>query len=107
MDGRGTIVRKAMPSIPDLTDAKWQASRTDAELLHSVLEGKGQFMLPMKDKFALAQYRPERDGRLHAVVPVGETGRRGWSARSSFHVRRGCAPSWHLPRRFPLHLPAR
>jgi mono/diheme cytochrome c family protein len=44
-----------MPSIPDLTDAKWQATRTDAELLHSVLEGKGQFMLPMKDKLALAR----------------------------------------------------
>jgi mono/diheme cytochrome c family protein len=53
-DGKGNIVRKAMPTIPDLTDAKWQASRTDAELAHSIVEGKGQFMLPMKDKFALA-----------------------------------------------------
>jgi mono/diheme cytochrome c family protein len=59
VDGRGTIVRKAMPAIPDLTDAKWQASRSDAELLHSVLEGKGQFMLPMKDKFALAHTDPK------------------------------------------------
>ena len=58
-DGRGTIVRKAMPTIPDLTDAKWQATRTDAELLHSVLEGKGQFMLSMKDKFALAKTDPK------------------------------------------------
>ena len=40
-DGRGTIVRKAMPTIPDLTDPKWQASHTDAEMLHSMLEGKG------------------------------------------------------------------
>jgi mono/diheme cytochrome c family protein len=54
-DGRGTIVRKAMPAIPDFTDAKWQASRTDAELQHTMLEGKGQLMLPMKDKFALAR----------------------------------------------------
>jgi mono/diheme cytochrome c family protein len=58
-DGRGNIVRKAMPMIPDLTDAKWQATRTDADLLHSVLEGKGQFMLPMKDKFALARTDPK------------------------------------------------
>ncbi len=54
VDGRGSIVRKAMPVIPDFTDAKWQASRTDADLHHSILEGKGQLMLPMKDKFALA-----------------------------------------------------
>ena len=54
VDGRGTIVRKAMPTIPDLTDSKWQASHNDAEMIHSMLDGKGQFMLPMKDKFALA-----------------------------------------------------
>jgi mono/diheme cytochrome c family protein len=58
-DGRGSIVRKAMPLIPDLTDRKWQATRTDAELLHSVLEGKGLLMLPMKDKFALARIDPK------------------------------------------------
>jgi mono/diheme cytochrome c family protein len=55
VDGKGKLVRAAMPAIPDLTDAKWQASRTDAELSHSILEGKGQLMLPMKDKFALAR----------------------------------------------------
>ncbi len=54
VDGRGSIVRKAMPVIPDFTDPKWQSSRTDADLHHSILEGKGQLMLPMKDKFALA-----------------------------------------------------
>ena len=53
-DGRGKLVRVAMPAIPDLTDPKWQASRTDAELQHSILEGKGLLMLPMKDKLALA-----------------------------------------------------
>jgi mono/diheme cytochrome c family protein len=58
-DGRGSIVRKAMPVIPDLTDRNWQASRTDADLQHSMLEGKGQLMLPMKDKFALAQTDPK------------------------------------------------
>lgn len=49
-DGRGESVRKAMPEIPDFTDPKWQSSRTDAELGHSILDGKGKFMLPMKDK---------------------------------------------------------
>jgi mono/diheme cytochrome c family protein len=55
VDGKGAIGRKAMPVIPDFTDAKWQASRSDADLQHSMQEGKGQFMLPMKDKFALAR----------------------------------------------------
>jgi mono/diheme cytochrome c family protein len=61
-DGKGELVRQAMPSIPDLTDPKWQASRTDAELEHSILEGKESLingvkiplMLPMKDKLGLA-----------------------------------------------------
>ncbi|HEV3166866.1 MAG TPA: c-type cytochrome [Isosphaeraceae bacterium] len=59
VDGRGGIVRKAMPAIPDLTDPKWHLSKTDAELQHSILEGKGQLMLPMKDKFALARTDPK------------------------------------------------
>ena len=37
-DGRGTIVRKAMPLIPDLTDPKWQASHSDAEMIHTMLD---------------------------------------------------------------------
>jgi mono/diheme cytochrome c family protein len=49
-DGRGNTVRKAMPDMSDFADPKWQAMRSDAELLHSILEGKGKFMLPMKDK---------------------------------------------------------
>jgi mono/diheme cytochrome c family protein len=50
VDGRGTLVRPAMPEIPDFTDRKWRSSRSDADLLHSILEGKGNFMLPMKSK---------------------------------------------------------
>jgi ubiquinol-cytochrome c reductase cytochrome b subunit len=49
-DGRGALVRVAMPEIPDFTNLKWQSSRSDAELMHSILEGKGKFMLPMKSK---------------------------------------------------------
>jgi ubiquinol-cytochrome c reductase cytochrome b subunit len=51
-DGRGSSVKKAIPEVPDFTDLKWQALRTDAELLHSILEGKGKFMLPTKDKLS-------------------------------------------------------
>jgi ubiquinol-cytochrome c reductase cytochrome b subunit len=56
-DGSGKVARKAMPDLPDFTDPKWQTSRTDAELKQSILEGrriegKPQFMLPMKDKLS-------------------------------------------------------
>jgi mono/diheme cytochrome c family protein len=82
VDGRGGIVRKAMPPIPDFTDPKWQTSRTDAELLHSMFEGKGQLMLPMKDKFALARtevkemlafvrgFQPDRPAGATAAPPA-------------------------------------
>lgn len=48
--GRAATVRKAMPEVPDFSNLAWQASRSDAALKHSILEGKGKFMLPMKDK---------------------------------------------------------
>ncbi|MGE5191006.1 MAG: cytochrome c [Deltaproteobacteria bacterium] len=50
-NGRGNnAVRMAMKELPDFTGSPWQKSRSDADLAHSILEGKGKFMLPMKDK---------------------------------------------------------
>jgi len=49
-DGRGQTARKAMPDLPDLTDPKWQATRSDAEFKQAILNGKGKFMLPLKDR---------------------------------------------------------
>jgi ubiquinol-cytochrome c reductase cytochrome b subunit len=54
-DGRGSAVRPAMAEIPDFTAPAWQAARRDADLRHSILEGKGKFMLPMKGKLTSAQ----------------------------------------------------
>jgi mono/diheme cytochrome c family protein len=49
--GQGnSLMKKSMPEIPDFTSSAWQKSRTDGDLGHSILEGKGKFMLPMKDK---------------------------------------------------------
>jgi mono/diheme cytochrome c family protein len=79
VDGKGMVVRKAMPTIPDFTDPTWHASRTDADLQHSILDGKGQLMLAMKDKLALghtdlnemvAFVRSFRGGRPGAAAPV-------------------------------------
>ena len=54
-DGRGTVVKQAMPTIPDLTAAAWQASRNDAQLTISLLDGYGKLMPPYRDRVTRAQ----------------------------------------------------
>jgi mono/diheme cytochrome c family protein len=49
-DGRGGVARDVLTRIPDFTASKWHASRSDAELSRSILEGKGKSMPKMKDK---------------------------------------------------------
>jgi mono/diheme cytochrome c family protein len=39
-----------MPKVPDFTDAAWHATRSDADLSRSILEGKGKSMPPMRGK---------------------------------------------------------
>jgi mono/diheme cytochrome c family protein len=51
-DGRGEIGRAAFGSIPDFTDPRWQATRTDQQLEVSILEGRGKSMPPMKGKLS-------------------------------------------------------
>lgn len=53
-DGRGQTARKAMPELSDFTDPKWQNARGDAELKQSILNGKGKFMMPMRDRLSPA-----------------------------------------------------
>jgi mono/diheme cytochrome c family protein len=53
-NGSGQVARKAMPELPDFTDPKWQTIHKDADLKKSVLDGKGKFMMPMKDKLSPA-----------------------------------------------------
>jgi len=50
-NGKGiATLRASMPDLPDFTAMTWQKSRKDADLAQSILEGKGKFMLPQKDK---------------------------------------------------------
>jgi mono/diheme cytochrome c family protein len=50
-NGKGiATLRASMPELPDFTAPAWQKSRSDADLAQSILQGKGKFMLPMKDK---------------------------------------------------------
>ena len=70
-NGRGNnAIRTAMKELPDFTGGPWQKSRTDADLAHSVLEGKGKFMLPMKDKLGSVDVR-----EMVALVRAFEGGR--------------------------------
>jgi mono/diheme cytochrome c family protein len=43
-DFTGADARDLTPEIPDFTSAAWQTSRSDAQLLVSILEGKGRRM---------------------------------------------------------------
>jgi mono/diheme cytochrome c family protein len=56
-DGRGTVVRAAMPPIPDFTTREWQSSRGAAQLSVSILEGKGALMPPWHGKISPEQAR--------------------------------------------------
>jgi mono/diheme cytochrome c family protein len=74
VDGRGEVVREVFAQVPNFTDSKWHASRSDAELSRSILEGKGKSMPKMKDKLGpvdvkemLAFVRAFSDGKQ--VVP--------------------------------------
>jgi Cytochrome C oxidase, cbb3-type, subunit III len=49
-DGTGNAARGRLREIPNLTDASWQAKRSDAQLLASILDGKGTEMPPARAK---------------------------------------------------------
>jgi mono/diheme cytochrome c family protein/uncharacterized membrane protein len=56
-DGTGSRVRRRQPEIPDFTDPAWQARRSDAQLLASILDGKGEEMPPWRGKISEEQAR--------------------------------------------------
>jgi mono/diheme cytochrome c family protein len=56
-DGRATIIRPAMPQIPDFTAGEWQTRRGSAELSVSILDGKGALMPPWRGKLTHDQAR--------------------------------------------------
>jgi mono/diheme cytochrome c family protein len=67
-----------MPEVPDFTDAAWHATRSDADLSRSILEGKGKSMRPMRGKLGsvdvarmVAFVRGFRGGKQ--VVPEDDT----------------------------------
>ena len=69
VDGRGIW---DIPDVPDFTNARWQASRTDAQLARMTIEGRGAVMPPFRgtltveEAFAMARY-------LRTFVPGTES----------------------------------
>src|SRR5262245_30074911 len=67
-DGRGVW---DMPDVPNFTNARWQASRSDAQLARITLEGRGAVMPPfrgtltLEESWAMARY-------LHTFGPSPE-----------------------------------
>ncbi len=56
-DGKGTGIRESLPTLPDFTNTAWQGSRSDAHLVVSVLDGKGDGMPSFRDKVSRDQAR--------------------------------------------------
>jgi mono/diheme cytochrome c family protein len=55
LDGRGSANGARLAGVPDFTNRSWQASRSQAQLEASILEGKGQHMPGFRDKLAAGQ----------------------------------------------------
>jgi hypothetical protein len=59
VDGRGVW---DIPDVPDFSNARWQATRTDGQLARSIVEGRGAVMPPfrgtltLEESFAMARY---------------------------------------------------
>jgi mono/diheme cytochrome c family protein len=83
-DGRGEAARDLFPKIPDFTDREWQATRSEAQLLVSVLQGRGTGMPPFRRKLS-----EERARALVGYVRAFGPGRgsSGASATTDFDAR--------------------
>src|SRR5437764_394800 len=55
-DGKGKSARRRL-KVPDFTAASWQARRTDAQLLASILDGMGDEMPAWRGKISKEQAR--------------------------------------------------
>jgi mono/diheme cytochrome c family protein/uncharacterized membrane protein len=77
-DGKGQEARDELPSIPDFTSHQWQKQRSDAQLLTSIVDGKGKQMPPFGEKLSRDQAR-DLIAHIRAFSPTkqGPDGRRG------------------------------
>jgi mono/diheme cytochrome c family protein/uncharacterized membrane protein len=69
-DGKGKLARRRL-KVPDFTAASWQARRSDAQLLASILDGKGDEMPGWRGKISKEQARG-LVAHLRAFAAAGE-----------------------------------
>jgi mono/diheme cytochrome c family protein len=78
VDGRGIW---DIPGVPDFTNSRWQASRTDGQIARIILEGRGAVMPPfrgalsLEEAWAMARY-------LRTLEPGTETPRPDFKQKS-------------------------
>jgi mono/diheme cytochrome c family protein/uncharacterized membrane protein len=73
-DGTGRTARDHMPETPDFTDASWQARRGNAQLMASILDGKGSEMPRGRGKISEEQARG-MVAYIRSLAPsLGESG---------------------------------
>jgi mono/diheme cytochrome c family protein/uncharacterized membrane protein len=78
-DGTGSEERDSLPKIPDFTDASWQEKIKDAQLVASILDGKGtkgEKMPPWRGKIGEEQARG-LVGYVRAFAPAKGTSKGG------------------------------
>jgi len=74
-DGTGSPARDRLPEIPDFTKSSWQARRSDAQLLASILDGKDE-MPSWRDKISEEQAR-SLVAHIRAFAPTTEKSGQG------------------------------
>jgi mono/diheme cytochrome c family protein/uncharacterized membrane protein len=70
-DGKGGGEVAGLPTRPDFTHGAWQEARTDAQLLASILDGKGSKMPPWREKISEEQARG-LVAYLRAFAPISK-----------------------------------
>jgi mono/diheme cytochrome c family protein len=91
IDGRGVW---DIPDVPDFTDPRWQGSRSDAQIVNILMEGRGAVMptfrgtLTLEESWAMAHY-------LRTFVPGSE------AARPDVGRARASAPATGTPSDLP------
>jgi hypothetical protein len=100
VDGRGVW---DIPDVPDFTNARWQACRSDAQLARIILEGRGAVMpafrgtLTLEESWAMARY-------LRTFVPGTEASRPDYKEPEK-PAEELPAPKVVDPKPASLHLP--
>ncbi len=86
-DGHGSRMRSRTAAMPDFSTAAWQTSRSDPQLLASILHGRGTDMPPFDDRLSQQQAR-DLVGYVRSLGPAGGKGSKGSKEMpSDFDIR--------------------